>query len=251
VNIFREVQMNMTIDIMKSQLMVRPMALAACLTLITQCAITGTAQTTSPVASNPPATLETAPPGQVQANTVPLSPGVSEVLKLAHAQIDAETVVAYIKNSGASYALSASEIVYLHQEGVPDRAIAAMLAQAKKPALDASPATPAPSVATAAAPPPAPNPAMPAPATATAAAQAAPAATTYVQAAPTYVPASTVYVAPYPTTYAYYDDYWPYYYGRPYYGPYWGYPRGSVSFSIGIGGHGGGFRGGGFHGGHR
>jgi len=240
--------MNMTIDMMKSRLMVRPMALAACLMLITQCATTVTAQTTSPVASNPPATLETAPPGQVQANTVPLSPGVSEVLKLAHAQIEADTVVAYIKNSGASYALSASEIVYLHQEGVPDRAIAAMLAQAKKPALDASPATLSPSVATAAAPPPAPSPATPAPATA----QAVQAATTYVAAAPTYVPASTVYVAPYPTTSAYYyNDYWPYYYGRPYYGSYWGYPRGNVSFSIGIGGHGGGFRGGGFHGGHR
>jgi hypothetical protein len=236
--------MKMTIDIMNSRLMVRSLGLAACLTLIIQCATTVRAQTTSPVASNPPAALETAPPGQVQANTVLLSPGVSEVLKLAHAQIDADTVVAYVKNSGASYALSASEIVYLHQEGVPDRAIAAMLAQTRKPALDASPATPPPSIATAAAPPPAPSPAAP-----------APAAPTYVAAAPTYVPASTVYVAPYPTTYAYYNDYWPYYYGRSYYGrsyygSYWGYPRGSVSFSIGIGGHGGGFRGG-FHGGHR
>ena len=118
---------------------------------------------------------------------------------------------------------------------------AAMLAQAKKPALDASPGTLPPSVATAATPPPAP-----------ATAQAAPAAPTYVAAAPTYVPASTVYVAPYPTTSAYYyNDYWPYYYGRPYYGPYWGYPRSSVSFSFGFGGHGGGFHGGGFHGGHR
>ena len=177
--------------------------------------------------------------------------GVEDVLKLTRAQISEDIVLNYIQNSGTVYNLSPTDIVYLRNQGVPDRVINAMLDQRKKvPEAAAATAVQAP-----AGPSVAGNDANPA---------AAPADT---QPAPVYVqppaaePAaapSTVYVIPYPAASSAYYSYYTPSYGYGYYGGYYpGYyyrPGISFGFSFG-GGHFGGrhFGGGHFshHGGHR
>ena len=159
-----------------------------------------------------------------QTAPVQLSYGVSQIIQLSKAKVSNDTIVNYIRNSGSSYGLEASQIVYLKQQGVSDNVINTMLNQPRQVA----PAAPQPAYSTASS-------------TATV---VAPPAVTYVQTAPAYVPSSTVYVIPDTQTYNY-DAYYyqPYYY--PYYGG-WYYPP--VSFSFGFGG---GYRGGwgGYHGG--
>ncbi len=62
-----------------------------------------------------------------------LSYGAANVLKLARAKIGDETILAYIRKSGQGYgALGASEIIYLHEQGVSDRIVTTMLEQEKK-----------------------------------------------------------------------------------------------------------------------
>ena len=62
-----------------------------------------------------------------------LSYGAANVLKLARAKIGDETILAYIRKSGQAYgALGASEIIYLHEQGVSDRIVTTMLEQEKK-----------------------------------------------------------------------------------------------------------------------
>ncbi len=165
---------------------------------------------------------------------VNLSPGVLDILKLSRAAVGDDVIIAFVMNSGKSYDLSASQIVYLKQEGVSDRVSAAILAQRMRPeqqVVAASASTP--------------------PAAASVAPQPANSSVPSVQPVPTYqelptlsVSPSTVYMTPYPAAPYFYDAYGPYYYGG-----YWGYPSPSLSFSIGIGGYRGGFGGGGFHGG--
>ena len=149
-----------------------------------------------------------------------LTPNVAAIVNLAQAKISDDTIIVYIKNSGNSYGLDAAQIIYLHQQGISDAVITAMLNQPK------------PGIATATVP----MPTTPAPEPVASAA--------YEQPAVTYVESE-------PVTYY---DYEPYYY-PVYSGYYWSYP---VVVSYGwdgyrhIGGwHGGGVvRGGGFvHGG--
>ena len=80
---------------------------------------------TTPAASTP-ASASASP-------TAPqLSYGVPEVLKLSDAKINEDTIIAYIQNSRLSYAgINAAQIVYLHERGVSDRVVAAMLNQSK------------------------------------------------------------------------------------------------------------------------
>ena len=56
---------------------------------------------------------------------------VSQVIQLEQAKIGDDTVIAYIRNSGNSYNLSANDILYLRQEGVSDVVLTAMLTQPK------------------------------------------------------------------------------------------------------------------------
>jgi hypothetical protein len=151
---------------------------------------------------------------QTSAATAPakLPYGVEDVLKLTRAQVSEDVVVNYIQNSGTVYNLGSSDIVYLRNEGVPDRVINTMLEQRKKVteaavAASAQPAQPAPQSYAPA------EPAQPAP--------------VYVEP-PATPPPSTVYVIPY--SQAYYG-----YYG-PYYSGYWG-PSVSFGFRFGGGGH--------------
>ena len=170
-----------------------------------------------------------------------LSFGVAEVSKLAHAKLSDEAIISFIQNSRRSYEMSAADIVYLHEDGVSDKVITAMLDKDRK-VMETANAAAAPSPVLAPQPAPASSPAP------SVVAQAPTVVTqpqtTYVQAAPTYVQPAPVYVysAPAPVVYE------PYPYYRPYYG-YYGYPALSLSFGFGRGYHGGGFRGGGFHGG--
>jgi hypothetical protein len=172
---------------------------------------------------------------------VELSSGVAEVLKLGRAHASDEVIIAFISNSGRTYHLSVSEILYLREQGVSDQVLVAMLNSRENSAVAAAQAAPQPARTGPTADwvnsSPQPAPAAPQPA-----AQFAP---TYVEAAPVYTQPSPVYVYPAPS-YGYYDP-WPYY---------WGYPSLSIGFGFGgrhYGGyHGGDFHGGGFHGGsHR
>jgi hypothetical protein len=166
-----------------------------------------------------------------QTSPVQLSSGAAEVLKLARAQVNDDTIVAFVGSSKRTYNLSANEIVYLREQGVTDRVLTAMLDQRRT--------VPETSVAATA-----PQPDNPVAASAQYAPTVAQPPTAYVQTAPVYVSPPPVYAYPAPA-YAYYDSY-PYYYGG-----YWGIPFPGVVLNFGFGGrfHGGGFRGGGFHGG--
>jgi len=146
------------------------------------------------------------------AETVPLSTGAEEILKLSRAKINDEVTVAFVQNSDRRYSLNASEIVYLRKEGVSERVLVAML---NEPQTTVDPQSP-------------PQPEAMATAAEASAPQyvAPPATTTFLETAP----ASTVYVVPStPTYYSFYDpwpywyDPWPYYYYPTFaFGFYWG-----------------------------
>jgi hypothetical protein len=137
--------------------------------------------------------------------TLVLSAGAAEVLQLQQAKISETTLLTFIQNSPATYALDAGQIIYLKQQGVPDGVVTAMLSH--KPAAAAAAST------------------------ANATSTATVTRTVYVQQ-----PVSTVYYAPEPYGYGYYPGYY------PYYG--WPSPGVSVSVGFG-GGFRGGYRGGG------
>ena len=191
------------------------------------------AQESSPATGSPPSAAQPAVPGPApqaavaSQNTPQLSYGMAEVMKLLQAKISDPTILAYIQNSRTAYNLSASEVVYLKQQGVSDAVLTAMLNQRGGPAIAAQSTPPSSNAEVSAAPVVT---TAPAPSTA------------YVtQAQP-----STVYVVSDPPVY--YDPY-------PYYG-YYGWPFPGLALSFGWGGrfggfHGGGgdFHGGGFHGG--
>src|SRR5579883_935947 len=215
---------------------------------------------TSSTSALSPAVSEQAVAAPVGAVKLPY--GVEDVLKLSRAQISDDIILYYIQGSGTIYNLTPKEIVYLHDQGVSEKVITAMLNQRKAAAVAMQPAAsqqtgvPATSV---------PNTPTVTNAPVVADASVAQPAPTYTENSPTYAtapltpPASTTYVIPY--NYSYYSPYYydPYWYGgwygpsivvgiggRGYYGHhYWGGHYG--------GGHWGGSvaHGGGGHGGHR
>ena len=75
-----------------------------------------------------------------------LSPGLQEVVKLAQAHMGDDVILAYVKNSGASYSLTADDILYLKEQGVSQNVIATLL-QSKSADAPPSP-PPAPPVPT-------------------------------------------------------------------------------------------------------
>jgi hypothetical protein len=191
-----------------------------------------------------PASAEaTAPASASETRPVQLSPGVPDILKLGRAHVGDEAILAFISNSGRTYHLGVSEILYLREQGVSDQVVTAMLNSRQNPAATVAQTAPQPALQPAPTGPTAdwvnssPQPApQPAPAAPQPAAQFAP---TYIQAAPVYAQPSPVYVYPGPS-YEYYDG-WP---------CYWGYPSVSLGFGFG-GGHYGGYHGGYHGGGHR
>jgi hypothetical protein len=84
-----------------------------------------------------------------------LPPGVQDVVKMKQAGLSDDVILSQIKNSGATYSLTADQIISLKSQNVSDPVIKALISGGSAPV---SP-TPAPTIAT---PPPAP--ATPAPA---------------------------------------------------------------------------------------
>jgi len=114
-----------------------------------------------------------------------LAPGVADVAKLAQAKVGDSIILAFIQNSGTVYNLDANQIVYLHDIGVSEQVVSAMLSQRQKyleSAAQTAPGSPAPT-------------ASPAPTYGTAG--AAPPEPAYVQPDSGAAPSSTVYVIPY------------------------------------------------------
>jgi hypothetical protein len=229
------------------------------------------AQSTAPT----PAPASVAPPTQSNPTSpVLLSEGAADVLKLATGHVGDKTIVAFVEASAETYRLSASEIVYLKEQGVSDQVLAVMLKQSRKTATGASQPPPQPAAALAVTPatrttgvtksaPQVPTVASAPPPSYPSTAQPSPA---YVPTVPVYAPSQTVYVEP-PALASY-----PYYGYYPYYGGYYGYSYPGLSFSFGLGGcypgggyyggcyrggiyyggsyHGGGYHGAGYHGGN-
>ena len=120
--------------------------------------------------TNAPAILERIEP-TVKADSVSVSPGLAEVVKLAQAGVSEEVMLAYVDKYTGSFSVGADQILYLNDLGVSSTVITAMLKHdgntsvtanvaAPAPAVTTAPATPvyteatAPTVATAVAPPP-------------------------------------------------------------------------------------------------
>src|ERR1039458_8167792 len=75
------------------------------------------------------------------AQTTPtLPPGVQDVIKLVKAGLGEEVVLAHIKNTGATYTLSADQIIYVHQQGVSENEMKALMGSGSATV----PASPAP-----------------------------------------------------------------------------------------------------------
>src|ERR1035441_6908995 len=210
---------------MKIPIFCMPRAALAVIMLCSQTAPVLLAQDSTPA----PASAEAAAPASAsETHSIQLSSGVTDILKLGRAHVSDEAITAFISNSGRTYHLSVSEILYLREQGVSDQVVTAMLNSRQNAAATVAQVAPQPAPTGPTAdwvnniPQPAPAPAQYAP--------------TYVAAAPVYTQPSPVYV--YPPSYEYYDS-WPYY---------WGYPSVSVGFGFG-GGHYGGYHGGGYHGG--
>ena len=135
-------------------------------------------------AGNVPA-QDSTPTSAAQTAPVQMSYGVSQIIQLSKAKVNDNTIVNYIRNSGSSYGMDASQIVYLKQQGVSDTVINTMLNQ-PRPAAQAAP-----------------QPVYPA---ASSTAPVVQPAVTYVQTAPAYVPSSAVYVIPDTQTYRDYNN---------------------------------------------
>lgn len=150
-------------------------------------------------ATNAPAKAEPVIKQVFDVSTLNLSPGLADVIKLAQSGVSAEVMSDFVAKSPHAYKLTADEIIYLNDLGIPSNVISAMLRK-ELPAVAAPAPAPASVPVAETAPPPPAQPAQPAqPAAEAAAAQPAAATTTVVQ--PVYVtqPAQTV-------TYQYFYD---------------------------------------------
>jgi hypothetical protein len=189
-----------------------PLMVAAAMVASRASAQTATVQT--PVASASASAVVAAAPNN-------LSYGVSQVAKLQQAGLSKDVIVNYVRSGNFTFHLRADDIIYLHQLGVPQEAISAMMEKDSNAAAVAQ-STPVSQEAPMAQTAPQP--------TVTQATPEQTAPPVVEQPPVVYSAPSTVYVDPYP--YAYYPRY---YYGPP------------VSLSFGFGwGHG---WGGGWHGG--
>jgi hypothetical protein len=69
---------------------------------------------------------------ETKTTAVRLSRPAEEVLKLSRAKVGEGAIVAYIMNTGSTYNLTVSEILYLREQGVSDFVITTMLDQSRK-----------------------------------------------------------------------------------------------------------------------
>src|ERR1039457_2872738 len=105
---------------MKSRIFCKPRMALVVIVLCSQTAPVLLAQNSSPA----PASAEAAAPASVsETRTVQLSSGVPDILKLGHAHLSDDAITAFISNSGRTYHLSVSEILYLREQGVSDQVV--------------------------------------------------------------------------------------------------------------------------------
>jgi hypothetical protein len=114
------------------------------------------------------ACLVTAMPGHAQTTAANLSPDLQEIVKFAQAHMTDDVILAYIKNSGKTYNVSADDMLYLNSQGVSQPVMSALLQAKGAGSAPATPVPAAPAVPPPAAPAPEPAP-MPSPAPAPAA----------------------------------------------------------------------------------
>ncbi len=189
-----------------------------------------TAEGAAQNSSTPAAATDTPATGTVrQPALVPLSAGVPDVLRLAQAKIGDDTIVAFIESSKTAYKLSATEIIYLRQQGISDRVLTSMLMQRPKSAPVAAPT-----------PPPASAPSN------NLSASAPQYAANYVPTSPADGSTSTIYVMPNSSPAYAYPNYGYYPYAGGYYG--YAYPWLSLAYGVGVGYGGWGCYGGGYYG---
>jgi uncharacterized membrane protein YgcG len=215
---------------MKNRITCKPMTALAVMVLCSQIGPVLRAQNSNSAPASAGATIPASPS---ETRPVKLSSDVAEILKLGRAHVSDEIIIAFIRNSHATYLLNASELLYLRQQGVSDPVLTAMLNARQNVAATAAQAAPTAGSANSS-PQPVPVPAQPAPAYD---------ASVYAQPSPTYV-------YPAPSYYDYYDyyGYWPYYWGYPAWSFGFGYYGGGY-YGGRYGGYRGGAYGGGFHGG--
>jgi hypothetical protein len=76
-----------------------------------------------------------------------LTPNVAEIMELAQAKVSNDTILAYIRGARKNYSLNAAQIIYLHQLGIADALITAMLNKTEQGSSTTTvpmPTTPAP-----------------------------------------------------------------------------------------------------------
>ncbi len=95
-------------------------------------------------APNPPPLTQADPPAEA-ALPDELSPGLSEIIKLAQAHVDEGVILVYIKNSGQVFSPTAEEILYLSDLGLSQGVINALFKPAPPPGAPV-PAEPPPVV---------------------------------------------------------------------------------------------------------
>lgn len=115
--------------------------------------------------ANPPSPAQVEPPDEAAAEPplpAHLSPGLSEIIKLAQAHVDESLILAYIKNSHQAFAPTSQEILYLSDLGLSQDVIGALVQTAPpagplqpSPPMPAAPAPPATPALASAEPPPA------------------------------------------------------------------------------------------------
>jgi hypothetical protein len=106
--------------------------------------------------ASPPSPAQVGPPAEAAVEPLPahLTPGLTEIIKLAQAHVDESLILAYIKNSHQVFAATAREILYLSDLGLSQDVIGALV-QTAPPASDLQPSPP---MAAPPAPPTAPAP---------------------------------------------------------------------------------------------
>jgi hypothetical protein len=94
-----------------------------------------------PSPNPPPLTRDDPPLASVGQPALPanLSPGLSEIIKLAQAHVDESVILAYVKNSGLVFSPSADEILYLSDLGLSQDVIGALVKTAPPAATPQNP----------------------------------------------------------------------------------------------------------------
>ena len=93
---------------------------------VAQAAPTGGTDPAPPPGNAAPAIIERIPPS-AKPETVPLSPGLSEVVKLAQAGVGEEVMLAYVDKYNGSFSVGSDQILYLNDLGVSGTVITSML----------------------------------------------------------------------------------------------------------------------------